>query len=233
MARKDSRKISALLFDYGGTLGFLDFEMLAREFSRPHRKLDPLKLEHAEYRGRHALDSYLMSTEKPDFQKGWNGFWRAWMDAAGVSEEEMEEVGNRFRAMHAEASLWRVIRPGTGEALEKLKSAGIKLGIVSNADGRVEADAKRFGIAQYFDVIIDSHVVGIEKPDPRIFHLALSRLGVSPEETMFTGDIYSIDMIGARAAGITGKLIDCHGLYHWVDHAKIRHVGEFHIPGRE
>ncbi len=231
--KQKNRKVSALLFDYGGTLAFLDFEMLAREFSRPHRKLDPLKLEHAEYRGRQALDHYLMSTANPDFQKGWNGFWRAWMHAAGLADDEMEEVGVRFRAMHTEASLWRVIRPGTIDALETLKSAGLKLGIVSNADGRVEADAKRFGIARYFDVIIDSQVVGIEKPDPRIFHLALSRLGVAPEEAMFTGDIYSIDMLGARAAGITGKLIDCHGLYHWVEHAKIRHVGEFHVPQPE
>ncbi len=230
MKSKPARKVSALLFDYGGTLAFLDFDLLAREFSRPHRKLDALTLERAEYRGRQALDDYLMSHRNPDVQKGWNGFWRAWMRESGVTEEEMEEVGTRFRAMHTEASLWRVIRPGTVEALERLKSAGLKLAIVSNADGRVEADAKRFGIAQYFDVIIDSHVVGIEKPDPRIFHLALSRLGVGAEEAMFTGDIYSIDMLGARAAGITGTLIDCHGLYHWVEHAKIRHVGEFHHP---
>lgn len=223
-----SRKVSALLFDYGGTLAFLDFDMLAREFSRPHRKLDALKLEHAEYHGRRALDDYLMSTRTPDVQKGWNGFWRAWMSNAGVTEQEMGEIGTRFRAMHAEASLWRVIRPGTVEALDRLKSAGIKLGIVSNADGRVEADCTRSGIAKYFDVIVDSHVVGIEKPDPRIFRIALERLGVAAEETMFTGDIYSIDMIGARAAGIAGKLIDCHGLYHWVEHTKIRHVGEFH-----
>lgn len=233
MKPKTSRKVSALLFDYGGTLAFLDFEMLAREFSRPHRKLDPLKIEHAEYRGRQALDDYLMSTANPDVQKAWNGFWRAWMRESGITGEELEEIGTRFRAMHAEASLWRVIRPGTVEALDRLKSAGIKLAIVSNADGRVEADAKRFGIAKYFDVIIDSHVVGIEKPDPRIFQIALSRLGVAAEEAMFTGDIYSIDMLGARAAGITGKLIDCHGLYHWVEHAKIRHVGEFHSPGDE
>src|SRR5438876_561774 len=76
---------------------------------------------------------------------------------------------------------------------------------------------------------LDSQVVGIEKPDPRIFHLALDRLGVRPEEALFAGDIYAIDMVGARAAGIEGKLMDIMDLYHWVEHAKIRGIHEFHL----
>lgn len=55
------KKIKALLFDFGGTLAFLDYELLAREFSRPGRKLDALALEHAEYAGRAAIDRHLMS----------------------------------------------------------------------------------------------------------------------------------------------------------------------------
>jgi putative hydrolase of the HAD superfamily len=224
------RKVSALLFDFGGTLAFLDFDLLASEFSRPGRVLDPLKLEHAEYEGRAALDRYLLAHEKPDVNKAYEGFFRSWMAAVGIPDEEMRDMAERFRAMHAEACMWRVIRDGTHEALERLKAAGLKMAIVSNADGRVADDARRFGVAKYFDVIIDSQVVGVEKPDPRIFRIALDALGVPPEEALYTGDIYSIDMIGARAAGITGKLIDQHGLYHWVDHAKIRHVGELHRP---
>ena len=128
--------------------------------------------------------------------------------------------------------MWRIVREGTHDALERLKSAGFKLGIVSNADGRVAGDAKRLGLAQFFDVIIDSQVVGVEKPNPKIFQLALDALGVPPEEAMYAGDIYAIDMLGARAAGIHGKLIDQHGMYHWIEHPKIRHVGELHILRR-
>ena len=98
--------------------------------------------------------------------------------------------------------MWRIVRAGTHEALDRLKSAGLKLGIVSNADGRVADDARRFGLAKYFDVIIDSQVVGVEKPNPKIFQLALDALGVPPEEALYAGDIYSIDMLGARSAGI-------------------------------
>ena len=124
--------------------------------------------------------------------------------------------------------MWRIVREGTHDALERLKSAGFKLGIVSNADGRVAADAQRLGLAKFFDVIVDSSVVGVEKPDTKIFRLALEALAVPPEETLYAGDIYSIDMLGARAAGISGKLIDQHAMYHWIEHPKIRHVGELH-----
>lgn len=162
-------KVSALLFDFGGTLAFLDFELLATEFSRPGRKLDALKLEHAEYAGRAALDHHLMSEKGRDPNAAYEDFFRAWMDAVGIPQSEFADLGARFRKMHEEASMWRVVREGTHEALERLKAAGLKLGIVSNADGRVAADAKRFGLAKFFDVIIDSQVVGVEKPNPKIF----------------------------------------------------------------
>jgi HAD superfamily hydrolase (TIGR01549 family) len=203
--------------------------MLATEFSRPGRKLDALKLEHAEYAGRAALDHHLMSEKSRDPNIAYEDFFRAWMTAAGIPQKEFADIAARFRAMHAEANIWRVVREGTHDALERLKSAGLKLGIVSNADGRVAADAKRFGLAKFFDVIIDSQVVGVEKPNPKIFQFALNALKVPPEETMYAGDIYAIDMLGARAAGITGKLIDQHGMYHWIEHPKIRHVGELHL----
>jgi putative hydrolase of the HAD superfamily len=223
------KKLKALMFDFGGTLAFLDFELLAREFSREGRKLEALALEHAEYAGRQAIDKYLMSVKgKPVGNEAYEHLFRAWMTAAGIPEEEFRECAARFVAIHREATLWRVVRPGTLEALEALKSAGYKLAIVSNAEGRVESDAKRFGLAPYFDVIIDSHIVGVAKPDPRIFEIALGRLGVGPNEVRYAGDIYSIDVLGARAAGIEARLIDQHDKYNWVEHAKIRHIAELH-----
>jgi putative hydrolase of the HAD superfamily len=220
--------LKALMFDFGGTLAFLDYELLAREFSRPGRKLDALTLELAEYRGRAMIDRYMMNGRAPDVNRGYEEFFREWLGAAGIPEEEIRECGERFQKIHREATLWRVVHPGTREALERLKRAGYKLAIVSNAEGQVEGDAHRFGLAEYFDTIIDSHVVGVAKPDPRIFRIALERLGVAPGEAKFAGDIYSIDMLGARAAGIDARLIDQHDRYDWVDHPKIRHVSELH-----
>ena len=220
--------VRALLFDFGGTLAFLDFDALAAEFSRPHRKLDPLMLEHAEYAGRAAIDHHLMSEKSRDPNAAYEDFFRAWMDAAGIPPEEFAHISQRFREMHAEACMWRIVREGTHDALERLKAAGFKLGIVSNADGRVAGDSKRLGLAPFLDVIIDSRVVGVEKPNPKIFQLALEALNVAPAQALYAGDIYSIDMLGARAAGIAGKLIDQHDMYHWVEHPKICHVRDLH-----
>jgi len=229
MASKKKEKIKALMFDFGGTLAFLDYELLAREFSREGRKLDALKLEHAEYAGRAAIDRHLMTKGNSQATAGaYELFFRGWMTAAGIPEEEFREHAARFGEIHREATLWRVVRPGTFEALEQFKSAGYKLAVVSNAEGQVEGDAKRFGLAKYFDVIIDSHIVGVAKPDPRIFQIAIERLGVGPDEVKFTGDIYSIDVAGARAAGIEARLVDQHDRYSWVEHEKIRHIGELH-----
>jgi HAD superfamily hydrolase (TIGR01549 family) len=227
--RRGDKKLKALLFDFGGTLAFLDYELLAREFSREGRKIDALALEHAEYAGRAAIDKHLAGAPgKQADDSVYAHFFGAWMAAAGIGEDEMRECAARFGAIHKEASLWRVVRPGTIEALEAFKSQGFKLGIVSNAEGRIAADAKRFGLAKYFDVIIDSHIVGVSKPDPRIFQIALERIGVGPGEARFAGDIYSIDVEGARAAGIEARLIDQHQRYHWVEHEKIRHIVEMH-----
>lgn len=226
--KRGDQKLKALLFDFGGTLAFLDYELLAREFSREGRQLDALELEHAEYAGRAAIDRILTAPGTQADSSVYEHFFRAWMSAAGIGDAEMTDCASKFGAIHREASLWRVVRPGTFEALEAFKSAGFKLGIVSNAEGRIESDAKRFGLADYFDVIIDSHVVGVAKPDPRIFQIALERLGVGPDEARFAGDIYSIDVEGARAAGIEARLVDQHDRYNWVEHEKIRHVAELH-----
>jgi len=225
---KKKGAVKALLFDFGGTLAFLDYELLAREFSRPGRKLDALTLEYAEYEGRAVIDRFMMGGGVGDVNSGYQAFFRGWLQAAGIPDEEILELGARFQQIHREATLWRVVRPGTLEALERLKLQGFKLAVVSNAEGQVENDAKRFGLAPFFDTIIDSHIVGVAKPDPRIFHIALERLGIAPHEARFAGDIYSIDMVGARAAGIEAALIDQHDRYHWVEHRKIRHVRELH-----
>src|SRR6267154_5485794 len=103
-ARPDE-KIKALLFDFGGTLAFLDYDLLAREFSREGRKIDALALEHAEYVGRQKIDHMLMAGEN-DVILAYMHFFRAWMEAAGIPAEEIADHGERFGAIHRELTLW-------------------------------------------------------------------------------------------------------------------------------
>jgi putative hydrolase of the HAD superfamily len=224
-------EIRALLFNFGNTLAFLDYEALAEEFRPVLPALDAVALERAEYVGRQALDDYVMNARPLDLDKAYELYFRAWMAAAGIPPSRIDWCRERFMALNQAESLWRVVRPGITDHLQQFRDAGFRLGVVSNALGNIEADAVRYGLADYFDVIIDSHVVGVAKPDPRIFHIALERMRLSPGEALFAGDLYSIDMVGALAAGLSGcKLIDVMDSYSWVDHVRIRGIHE--LPHR-
>jgi putative hydrolase of the HAD superfamily len=126
--------------------------------------------------------------------------------SAGVPADRMPEVRDSLRRLHSERHLWCSVREGTRESLSRLRAAGLRLGIVSNSDGRVEQALAASGLRGYFDVVIDSGLHGVEKPDPAIFRAALDALGVGPEEALYVGDVYEVDVVGARAAGMEAVL---------------------------
>ena len=126
---------------------------------------------------------------------------------AGVPAGRMEEVARTLRRLHQEWHLWCRTMPGTAEALDRLRAAGLRLAVVSNSDGRVEEALTAAGIRDRFEVVLDSALVGVEKPDPAIFRAALAALGVSPEEALYVGDLYDVDVVGARGAGIEAALL--------------------------
>jgi putative hydrolase of the HAD superfamily len=126
---------------------------------------------------------------------------------AGVPAGRMHEVARTLQRLHQDWHLWCRTVPGTVEALDRLRAAGLRLGVVSNSDGRVAEALEAAGIRDRFDVILDSALVGVEKPDPAIFRAALTALDVAPEEALFVGDLYDVDVVGARAAGIEAVLL--------------------------
>ncbi len=126
---------------------------------------------------------------------------------AGVPASRMDEVARTLRRLHEEWHLWCRTRPGTREALDRLRAAGLRLGVVSNSDGRVEEALTAAGIRDHFEVVLDSALVGVEKPDPAIFRAALTALGVAADETLYVGDLYEVDVVGAQAAGLDAVLL--------------------------
>jgi FMN phosphatase YigB (HAD superfamily) len=82
----------------------------------------------------------------------------------------------------------------------------------------------RAGLHALLDEIVDSHLVGFEKPDPRIFAHALERSGAQPETTLHVGDLYAADVVGARAAGVHALLLDPHDDWPPVDCARLPNV---------
>ena len=134
----------------------------------------------------------------------------AFLDAlfgeAGVPDGRLADVRATLERLHGERHLWSGIAADTHEALGRLRAAGLRLGVVSNSDGRVEEALRAAGLEHYFDVIVDSTLAGVEKPDPAIFLPALEALGVRPEEAVYVGDLYDVDVAGARAAGMAAIL---------------------------
>lgn len=107
---------------------------------------------------------------------------------------------------------WDQILPGTREALERIRG-GYATAVISNADGKIEEVLRRCGIAHCFQSITDSGIVGQEKPHPAVFQAALRAMQAHPEESLYVGDVYSVDYIGARNAGMQAVLFDVAGAY--------------------
>ena len=131
-----------------------------------------------------------------------------------------------LNAYHREQNLWERVAPGVVPALEALRALGLRLTVVSNANGTLCAHLDRLDLTRWFDCVLDSCDLGVEKPDPRMFEMALERSGARAETTIHVGDLYHVDVVGARAAGLRGVLLDEADLYPEADCPRIRGLAE-------
>ena len=123
---------------------------------------------------------------------------------------------------HQTSNLWEYVPPTVGPALAALRQHGLKLTVVSNANGKLDVLFDRLALTGCVDCLLDSHVEGVEKPDPRFFEIALARSGAHRQTTIHVGDLYHVDVLGARAAGLRGVLLDEAGQYTDVDCPRVR-----------
>ena len=195
--------LRAVLFDAGNTLVFLDYDRMAEGVGAALG----LKLTGEGLSAHAAEASSAMEQAAGGDQHRAAVYLEALFRLGGVPPERMGELRDCLRRMHGELHLWSSVQHRTPEALARLRNAGLRLGIVSNSDGRVEQALAAAGLRQYFDVVIDSSIFGTEKPDPAIFHAALDALGVAPEDALYVGDLYEVDVVGARAAGMEAVLL--------------------------
>jgi HAD superfamily hydrolase (TIGR01549 family) len=218
--------ITTVLFDLGNTLHHLDHGFIAEVITRHGRAVSARDVTVAEYRGKHAVDADLRARRLGTDGLGTDAtrqapYFETIMNALGVAPDAIEPIGAALRAENERRCLWRVLYDDTPAVLVELQRRGYALGVVSNADGRVVGDLAISGLDVHFSAVIDSHVVGVEKPHPGIFALALEGCGARPEQALFVGDIYEIDVVGARNAGLTPVLLDPLGLYGEVDCLRI------------
>jgi HAD superfamily hydrolase (TIGR01509 family) len=115
---------------------------------------------------------------------------------------------------------WDQIVPGTRDALERLRQE-YAIAVISNADGKIDAVLRRCGIVDCFASITDSGNVGHEKPHPAIFQAALREMKAPAAESLYVGDVYSIDYVGARNAGMQAVLFDVAGVYREREYPRV------------
>jgi putative hydrolase of the HAD superfamily len=142
-----------------------------------------------------------------------------YLRALGVPERRMEAASRELFAPTATRVPWTRVRRETAAELRALAATGVRLAIVSNADGTVEELLRQLGVCQVgrgpgvpVAAVVDSTVVGVAKPDPGIFEIALAAVDALPERTVHFGDSLLADVAGARAAGITPVHYDPFGL---------------------
>lgn len=217
---------TTILFDAGGTLVYLDYAFLARELRRAGIAVSPRAIRLAEYAAKAEIDRRLVGAVADTDETRRRPYFVALLDHLGVESTLADVLIERFDAAHKQDNLWRKMLPSTPAVLTELRKRGFTLGVISNADGRIAGILHQCGIAELFDTVIDSHDIGVEKPDPRIFLLALDRLNTPPDQAVYVGDIYGIDVVGSERAGLQAVLLDPLGGYGEVPCRKIRHLRE-------
>jgi putative hydrolase of the HAD superfamily len=215
-----------VFLDAGGVLVFPNWQRISDTLARHGVRVDPATLAAAEPRAKRTLDDGSTIKATNDAGRGWL-YFNLILGEAGVHVSAATDAAlAELHAYHQESNLWEMMPVDVGPALRAIRERGLRLTIVSNANGRLNALCERIGLAASFDCILDSHDYGVEKPDPRFFEVALERSGASRDRTIHVGDLYHVDVVGARAAGMRGVLLDVAGLYPEADCPRVRSLGE-------
>ena len=216
-------RIQVLLFDLGGTVVFPNFRRMAEELEADGIHVAADHLRRSEVRARFQVDDADLIARSKDDER-WAGFLGAIAREAGIEAVPPATLA-RLRAYPDQHNLWEEVPEGMGEVLARL-ARHYRLGVISNANGMAARKLEEAGLASYFETIVDSHVEGVEKPDPRIFQVALDRMQATPDQAAYVGDFYHVDVVGARRAGLFPVLLDPLDLHRERDCTRIRSLSE-------
>jgi HAD superfamily hydrolase (TIGR01509 family) len=173
------------------------------------------------------LDEATVIGTTDDDRRGWL-YFNLVLRHAGIARSAATDAAlAELRDYHARENLWERVDPEVVPAVSALKARGLRLVVVSNANGRLRHLFDRLDLARWFDHLLDSHEWGVEKPDPRLFHLALAESGAAAGATVHVGDLYHVDIAGARTAGLAGALLfDVADLYPDADCPRVRRLAD-------
>ena len=210
-----SRKPKAIFFDVGNTLLFPDRDTILRPlYDRGVHP--PLSQWHAIERATKKEFDSQMRTGTVD-HGFWHLFYTRLLADLGIDDDSLrDELTNNTRI----SANWCICPDGTRDILSRI-GRQYKIGVISNADGKIADVLTSTGICDCFRSVTDSGLVGFEKPHPAIFETALRDLGAQPYESLYVGDGYSIDYLGATNAGMQAVLLDVSGAYRDTEHDRV------------
>jgi HAD superfamily hydrolase (TIGR01549 family) len=209
--------IDTVFLDAGGVLVFPNWTRVSDALARRDVIVTSDALAAAEFRAKRRLDLGETISATDDHQRGWL-YFNLTFEEAGVRRSAATDAAlDELRTYHGRENLWESVPDDVAPTLARLRALGLKLVVVSNANGRLRHLFDRVGLTGAVDILFDSHEEGVEKPDPRLFHIALEKAQGRPDATLHVGDLYHVDVVGARAAGLHAMLLDIAGLYAGYD----------------
>jgi HAD superfamily hydrolase (TIGR01549 family) len=201
-------KIKTIFFDVGNTLLFPNFVRIHKPLTEHGITLDREHLRDLECRTKNQFDSMMTSNGSTD-HSFWRMFYSQLLSEIGVNDDAIRD--QLVTSIRSSAN-WDTIQPGTAKQLEEIGER-YQIGVISNADGKIKDVLEKCGIADCFQTITDSGLVGYEKPHPEIFRFALKSMNAQPKESLYVGDVHSVDYLGATGAGMSAVLMDVPGAY--------------------
>ncbi len=214
-----SSGVSAILLDAGGVLVFPQPDLLRPPLQALGVSPDVAAFERAHYRAMVVQD---VAAVPPAPGTWWREYLVGYFAACGVPGDQCRELATEVAAATM-GRAWTHVGTGAMAGLRALAALGLPIGVVSNSDGSVQAELRRLGVcytpggpepdtaAIPVGVVVDSAVVGVAKPDPAIFGIALDALGVPASGTVLhVGDSLRYDVAGALAAGLEPVHLDPH-----------------------
>ncbi|HYE87998.1 MAG TPA: HAD-IA family hydrolase [Vicinamibacterales bacterium] len=221
-----SPRIETVFLDAGGVLCHPSWARVADALVRHGASVTAAALAAAEQKATRDIDNASTIGSTDDRARGWL-YFNLVLHHAGVPQNAGTDAAlAELREYHRVDNLWEHVEADVVPTLAALRQRGLRLVVVSNANGRLRHLFDRLDMTKWFDHVLDSHDWGVEKPDPGLFRHALEQSGADAATTVHVGDLYHVDVVGARNAGLReGVLLDLADLYADVDCPRIASVG--------
>lgn len=231
-------EIRGILFDLDGTLlhdcpsftqAFLDYAVQLGSENDPEQRREATRWSHYYWAQSPELlrDRHAFAGDEKGF---WLNYTRRHLAAFACPPEKVEALApGVYRLMTEDHQPEGCVPPEVPETLQALQAAGFRLGVLSNRSNPCHTDLAENGLQGYFSCALVAGELDAWKPDPQVFLQALKHLGTAPEQTVYVGDNYYADILGAQAAGLWAVLLDPDGIFNNPGSPVIRSLEELPV----